>query len=49
MIRKYGSRIIGLKDGKLVFDGTPEELTEKDIMDIYGETKEWFLYGKTGL
>ncbi|MBT3303902.1 phosphonate ABC transporter ATP-binding protein [Candidatus Woesearchaeota archaeon] len=46
--KRYGTRIIGMKEGNIVFDGLPEELTEKDIVDIYGKTKEWFLYGKTG-
>ena len=46
--KRYGSRIIGMRDGQIVFDGTPEDLTEKDIVDIYGKTKDWYLYGKTG-
>lgn len=48
LARKYGSRIIGLRDGELVFDGTPDNLSEKDIVDIYGKTKDWYLYGKVG-
>lgn len=46
--KRYGSRIIGMRNGKIVFDGSPEDLTEKDIVDIYGETKDWHLYGKIG-
>jgi phosphonate transport system ATP-binding protein len=46
--KRYGSRIIGMRKGGVVFDGKPEELTEKDIVDIYGKTKDWYLYGKTG-
>lgn len=46
--KRYGSRIIGMKQGKIVFDGKPDELTEKDIVEIYGKTKDWYLYGKTG-
>jgi len=46
--KKYGSRIIGMQDGKIVFDGKPDKLTEKDIVDIYGKTKDWYLYGKVG-
>ena len=46
--KRYGTRIIGMRQGRIVFDGKPEDLTEKDIMDIYGETKDWYLYGKTG-
>jgi len=33
----YGTRIIGLRKGEVVFDGKPEELTKKNIIDIYGE------------
>ncbi len=46
--KRYATKIIGMKDGKIVFDGKPEDLTEKDIVDIYGKTKDWYLYGKTG-
>ena len=46
--KRYGSRIIGMRNGEIVFDGKPEELTEKDIVDIYGKTRDWYLYGKTG-
>jgi phosphonate transport system ATP-binding protein len=46
--RRYGSRIVGMKKGEIVFDGKPNELTEKSIVDIYGKTKDWYLYGKTG-
>lgn len=46
--KRYGSRIIGMRGGEIVFDGSPENLTEKDIVDIYGKTKDWYLYGKTG-
>ena len=46
--KRYGSRIIGMRDGEIVFDGTPKNLTEKDVVDIYGKTKDWYLYGRTG-
>ncbi len=38
----------GMRAGGIVFEGYPDQLTEKDIVDIYGKTKDWFLYGKTG-
>ena len=47
-VKRYGSRIVGMRRGEIVFNGKPEDLTEKDIVDIYGKTKEWYLYGKTG-
>ena len=32
---KYSQRILGGSSGKIVFDGTPEELTKKKIHEIY--------------
>lgn len=46
--KRYGLRIIGIREGEIVFDGNSEDLTEKVVVDIYGKTKDWFLYGKTG-
>lgn len=40
LARKYGSRVVGLKDGKIVFDGTPEEIGKKRFKEIYGEDAE---------
>ncbi len=34
--KTYGSRIVGLKGGEIIFDGKPADLMEKDIVDIYG-------------
>ncbi|MCA2011379.1 phosphonate ABC transporter ATP-binding protein [Cereibacter sphaeroides] len=34
--RRYCDRVIGLRDGKLVFDGTPAELTTDAAREIYG-------------
>ncbi len=36
MAREYADRIIGMRDGQVVFDGTPEEATDKAFEDIYG-------------
>jgi phosphonate transport system ATP-binding protein len=33
-------RIVALKEGRLVFDGTPDELTPERLNDIYGE-EDW--------
>ena len=33
----YGSRLIGLQSGRIVFDGPPRQLTETIIQQIYGE------------
>lgn len=37
--RKYATRIIGIKNGHVVYDGLPENLSEETIRDIY-EGKE---------
>lgn len=33
---KYSDKIIGVNSGKIIFDGTPEELTKDKIHEIYG-------------
>jgi phosphonate transport system ATP-binding protein len=34
--RRYCDRVIGMRDGRIVFDGTPDELTPAAARDIYG-------------
>jgi phosphonate transport system ATP-binding protein len=34
--RRYCDRVIGMRDGHVVFDGTPEQLTTGAARDIYG-------------
>lgn len=34
--RAYCDRIVGMRDGRVVFDGTPEQLTRGAARDIYG-------------
>ena len=46
--KRYSTRMIGVREGKIVFDDKPEELNEKNIVDIYGKTKDWYMYGKLG-
>jgi phosphonate transport system ATP-binding protein len=36
--RHYASRVLGLRDGRLVFDGSPVRLTEAALRDIFGDT-----------
>ncbi len=36
MARDYADRIIGMRDGRIVFDGTPEEATDRVFEEIYG-------------
>jgi phosphonate transport system ATP-binding protein len=33
---KYASRIIGIKNGKIVFDGLPKDITDSILINIYG-------------
>jgi phosphonate transport system ATP-binding protein len=37
LARKYGSRVIALRDGEFVFSGTPDLVDEAKFRDIYGE------------
>jgi phosphonate transport system ATP-binding protein len=34
--RRYCDRVIGMRDGRIVFDGTPEQLSTGAARDIYG-------------
>lgn len=36
LAREYATRIIGLRAGEVVFDGTPEEATDEVLAEIYG-------------
>lgn len=36
LARSYCSRLIGMKAGRVVFDGSPEALTEDAVIDLYG-------------
>jgi phosphonate transport system ATP-binding protein len=36
MAREYADRIVGMRDGVIVFDGTPDEATDQAFEDIYG-------------
>ncbi len=38
LARVYGERIVGLRDGELVYDGTAEEADERVFRDIYGRS-----------
>ncbi len=37
LARQYGTRIIALRDGEIVFDGKPDEIDDKRFKEIYGE------------
>lgn len=38
LARQYGTRIIGLRAGELVFDGPVEEATDEAFAQIYGRS-----------
>ncbi|MFQ5854051.1 MAG: phosphonate ABC transporter ATP-binding protein [Anaerolineae bacterium] len=40
LARAYADRIIALKDGRMVFDGPPEEIDDARFREIYGEEAE---------
>ena len=40
LARQFTERLIGLKAGRIVFDGTPAQLTESVLTTIYGE-EDW--------
>src|SRR5919201_1986010 len=37
LARTYGTRVVALKGGRLVFDGLPAEIDERRFREIYGE------------
>lgn len=37
LARRYADRVVGLKAGEIVFDGTPEEIDDARFREIYGE------------
>jgi phosphonate transport system ATP-binding protein len=37
--RRYADRVLGLRGGRLVFDGAPAELTEAVLVDIFGDVR----------
>ncbi len=41
---KYSDRIIGVNKGKVVFDGSPNNLTVQQIQDIYGSESEDLIF-----
>ncbi|MGE4064940.1 MAG: phosphonate ABC transporter ATP-binding protein [Rhodospirillaceae bacterium] len=40
LARMFAPRIVGLRDGKIVFDGPPEKLTPEVLTTIYGD-EDW--------
>ena len=40
LVEQYSQRVIALNDGRLVFEGTAEELDDERFKDIYGREAE---------
>jgi phosphonate transport system ATP-binding protein len=36
--QRYADRVLGLRGGRLLFDGSPAELTEAVLVDLFGDT-----------
>ena len=45
LVHRYATRVIGLKDGELVFEGAPSELTPERFKEVYGEEAEMVTVG----
>jgi len=45
LIHRYATRVIGLKEGVLVFEGHPKELTRERFKEVYGEEAEMVTVG----
>ena len=42
LAQRFADRIIGMSDGRIVFDGTPDELQDSHLKEIYGG-EDWML------
>ena len=40
LVRRYGTQVVGLRDGRVVFQGFPEEITDERFEEIYGQEAE---------
>lgn len=45
LVHRYAGRVIGLKEGRLVFEGHPKELTRERFKEVYGEEAEMVAVG----
>lgn len=49
LVHRYATRVIGLKEGRLVFEGHPKELTHERFKEVYGEEAEMVTVGGVSL
>jgi len=40
LARRYGNRVIALKDGRIVFEGLPADIGNERFKEIYGQDAE---------
>ena len=40
LAQSFADRVVGLSEGRVVFDGAPERLSSQVLTDIYGE-EDW--------
>ncbi len=40
LVHRYADRVIALNEGRLVFEGRPEEIDDQRFKDIYGQDAE---------
>lgn len=40
LVHRYADRAIALNEGKLMFDGPPDEIDDEKFQDIYGKEAE---------
>jgi phosphonate transport system ATP-binding protein len=40
LVRRYGTRVVGLRAGRVMFQGLPEEITDERFKEIYGQEAE---------
>lgn len=40
LVREYATKVVALKDGKLIFEGLPEQINENWFHEIYGDDAE---------
>lgn len=40
LVRRYGTRVIAMKNGEIIFSGSPQEIDEKWFKTIYGESAQ---------
>ena len=40
LVHRYADKVIALNDGKIVFEGLPNEIDDEKFKDIYGQEAE---------